>query len=235
MDEIRSLINNSSFLSPGDKDFLITKLEKMSPVDKLQLKHSLSIGQAPRLLDTLQKMRSKFMATESPKTPDIITKIVQTVFKPTPPKIISASILNQPHLIGSQAPTAPPIGRIPTLNRLSEFSQLEQLNQLSTVHINSNNGENADQIIRQFFDKLDNLFDKINSLITRRNVFMLFLESPLFGAYMNTGLTALRHPELQPSSIILNTLYQIDAKHMNNKQFNQAASISSYVRTLCGL
>jgi len=235
MDEIRNLINQSNFLSIGDKDFLLDQITKMSPVDKLQLKHSLSIGQAPRLLETLQKMRAKFMASENPKAPGLIDKIVQTVFKPATPRVISSSILNQTQLIGQTPPQAPTLGRIPTLNRLNEFTLLEQLNQLSVAHIISNTSENADQVIHQFFEKLDQLFNKVNSLITRRGLFMLFLESPMFGSYMNTGLTALRHPELQPTSIILNTLYQIDGKHLNNKQFSQAASISNYIRTLCGL
>lgn len=64
---------------------------------------------------------------------------------------------------------------------------------------------------------------------------MNFLQSPLFSGYLNTGLTALRHPELEPSKIILNLLYQIDSNYLNNKQFVQAATVSNHLRGLCGL
>ena len=63
-----------------------------------------------------------------------------------------------------------------------------------------------------FNNKIEILFESIPSITERRSYLIQYLSSPLFRIYLKTGTTALNHPELQPSSIVLNTLYQIDSQ-----------------------
>jgi hypothetical protein len=235
MDELQVLIERSDSLHSGDKDFLLSKLNSMSPIDKLKLKHSLQSGQTPAILQSLQLMRAKFIESEKPKDPDLITRVVQTVFKPTPPKAVATSFLNQTQVLGSPIPKPPTVNPNLKLNSLNSFNSLEQLRIISPFHIAFQLEQNPDLIIREFYERSEDLFDKIDDIYSRRCYFMLFISSPLFGAYINTGLTALRHPELQPSNIILNTLFQIDNKHLNSKQFKYAAMIANHLTTLCGI
>ena len=232
---LQALIQNTPFLTPSDKSFLMEKAPLMSPLDKLKLRQSLDTGVAPAILQQLQLVRAKFFDQEIPKQPDAISKVINAVIPPKPKKVISYSILSQNQLLGGPTPQAVTADNVPLINNLSEFSHPAQLSQLHPNHINFNLNDNSEQIIQQFFKKLDSLFGKIPSLNVRRCYFMNFLQSPLFGGYLNTGLTALRHPELEPSKIILNLLYQIDSNYLNNKQFTQTASISNHVRNLCGL
>lgn len=233
--ELIEVINQSSFLSPGDKSYLVSQLDKLSPVDKLKLKHSLLSGLEPNILHNLQQLRQKFMQSEAPKEKGVFDKVVQAIFKPPSPQIASNSFLNQPNILGGPVPEPVKTTQIASLLKVSELKNLDQLRILAPVHVNFTFNENPDLQLQIFFEKSSELFDRIHSIPERRNHFLSFLSSPLAGAYFNTGLTALRHPELQPSSIVLNTLYQIDNKYLNNKQFRAAASISNHLRSLCGL
>ena len=192
-------------------------------------------GVAPAILQQLQLTRAKFYDQEIPKQPDAITKVINAVIPPKPKKVISFSILGQAQLLGGPTPQAVTTDKVPVIQGLADFTHPAQLSQLQPSHVTFNINDNTDQIIQTFIKKLDNVFEKIPSLNVRRCYFMNFLQSPLFGGYLNTGLTALRHPELEPPKIILNLLYQIDPNYLNNKQFVQAATISNHIRGLCGL
>jgi len=235
MDQILTeLIFNSNFLAVGDKDFLVSRLGMMSPIEKLKLKHNLQSGQIPEVLQLLQVIRAKFFESEKVKEPDILTKVVQKIFKPEKPKPVSTSLLAQPNLLGSSA-VQPIIRRnAQSFRSLSEFNSLEQLFLLSGEHFVLGM-PNWEQVFHAFLDRLDQLFGQISTVQNQRSYFMAFLQSPLFGNYINTGLTALRHPELEPTSIILNTLYQIDNKNLNKEQFKFAATLCNHLRSLCSL
>lgn len=233
--QLQALIQNTPHLSAGDKSFLLEKIVMMSPLDKLKLRQSIETGVAPSILQQLQLTRAKFFDQEIPKPIDAITKVINSVMPPKPKKVISFSVLSQPNLLGGPVPQAVTTDKVSTIQNLSQFNNPAQLSQLHPSHISFNINDNADQTIQSFLNQLDNVFEKIPSLNIRRCYFMNYLQSPLFSGYLNTGLTALRHPELEPAKIILNLLYQIDPNYLNTNQFVQAAKISNHLRGLCGI
>jgi hypothetical protein len=143
--------------------------------------------------------------------------------------------LTQPNILGGQPPQAIRGENIRPLQRLEEFYHPGQLSMLSTNHINFGLNTNTEQIIQNFLASLTDVFSRIDNVNLRRSYFMNFIESSLFVSYINTTLTAFRHPELQPPKIILNLLYQINQQYLNNKQFQVAAVISNHLRNLCGV
>lgn len=230
------LIQGSAFLSQGDKSFLIEKVAQMNPLEKLKLQQSLAHGQAPNILQSLQVLRAKFFESERPKEPDLLTKVASAILPKQPRKVLNTSILTNSNLLGGPVPQAvKPTQPIPQLHKLSDFVAPEQLSMLQSRHVTFDLHDNVDHIMQDFLRRLDAIFHKIENVQVRRNYFMNFLQSQLYASYMNTGLTALRHPELEPAKIILNLLYQINPNYLNNKQFHQAALISSHLRSLCAL
>jgi hypothetical protein len=234
-EQLIDLIHKTQFLSVGDKDFLLEKISEMSSLEKLKLQTQLQHGEAPPILQSLQILRSRFFETEKPKQPDIITKAIQKIFPQPKPRPISISILAQEQILGS--PVAQPIitGKALILKSLAEFSSLEQLIQLNPQHVTFDLNNNIEQNIHIFLMNLDSLFAKVDNIIVRRNFYMNYIQSPLFMAYLHTGLTVFRHPELEPRKIALNLLYQINTNYLNNQQFRQAAIISSHLRRLAVL
>ncbi len=233
--QLQTLIQNTPHLSLGDKSFLVEKIHMMSPLDKLKLRQSIETGVAPAILQQLQLTRAKFFDQEIPKPPDAITKVINSVIPPKPKKVISFSVLSQPNLLGGPVPQAVTTDKVAVIQNLSQFNHPAQLSQLHPNHVTFSINDNADQLIQNFLNQLDSVFEKIPSLNVRRCYFMNYLQSPLFSSYLNTGLTALRHPELEPAKIIFNLLYQIDPNYLNTKQFTQAATISNHLRGLCGI
>jgi hypothetical protein len=236
------LIQQSNIINDGDKNYLLSQLDKLLPIEKLKLQHSLNTGHEPSILTSLRDMRNRFLAEESANNPsqnnakDPFSKIVNNLFKQPTPKPVSHSFLNQAHLLGSRVPKPIPINQpIVQLIKLSEIQNLNQLKLLSPMHVNFSLNENIDLELKDFFINSTELFEQIDSIDIRRDYILYFFSSALFEAYIDTGLTALRHQELQPASIILNTLYQIDNKYLNNKQFRATVSICNHLRTLCGI
>ena len=227
-------IQSATFLSHSDKDFLVSRLAQMSPIEKLKLKHRIASGQVPEVLQILQQTRAQFFASEKPKEPDLVTRIAQTIFKPEKPKPVSTSILVSPHFLGTNPPQPIIQKSAPNFRTLADFQYLEQLFLLNNNHLALETA-NWEQLFNNFLNKLETLFEKCGNVSIQRNYFMTFLQSPLFGNYINTGLTALRHPELQPTTIILNILYQIDNKNLNGNQFKFAALLCNHLRSLCSL
>lgn len=234
--DLKELIQQSTFLQTGDKDYLFSKLSSLTPLEKLRLKTSLLGNRPPSILNQLQQVRAKFMATEAPRKPDPITQAFQTVFKPTPPKPIAISILGQPQLLGEQIVPRMINPRIQALNSIAEIVSLEQLAILTPRHVSFEIDQNPEILLQEFNNKIETLFEPIASITERRSYLVQYLSSPLFRIYLKTGTTALNHPELQPSNIVLNTLYQIDSQlYLNRKQFTSAAIVNSYLRQICGL
>jgi hypothetical protein len=228
-------INQTPFLNPGDKSFLMEKVPQLSPLEKLRLRQSLGAGMAPPVLQQLQIMRARFYQEEAPKKPDPITQVLNNILPPKPKRILSQSILTQPALLGAPAPQAIRDDSIGQLKTLNDYYHPAQLNQLRSQHITFGINDNADQIMHSFLTKLTQTLEKTDNINVRRGYFMSFLQSSLFSSYLNTGLTALRHPELEPPKIILNLLYQINNNYLNNKQFQHAAKVCGHLRSLCGI
>jgi hypothetical protein len=92
---------------------------------------------------------------------------------------------------------------------------------------------NTDQVVQRFLEYLSEMFDSIGNNAVRRAYYMNFLESPLFSAYMSSAITALKRDELQPRSIALNLLNQVNNQFLNLKQFTHAAMISNHLEESC--
>lgn len=235
MEELAKLIENSNYLQPSDKEYLKSKLPAMGPVDKLKLKYSLSYGQEPVIIKSLNEMRAKFKATETVSKPNPVSKLIQSVFKPAPPKIVSIRVLDQIQYLGATTQPIQLPNQLPALSDLINIQNLEQLVLVSPRHLDSFMMTDSTPHLLQFRSKLEKMFDPINDFGIRRGYVTLFMSSPLAKAYIQTGLTALAHPELEPNSVILNTLYQIDSQYLNMRQFETTATISSYLRNITGL
>jgi hypothetical protein len=229
-----SLVLSTPFLSPGDKSFIQENLPNMTALEKLKLKQSLLTWQAPAILEQLQIIRAKFYEKEIPKKPDPITQVVHNIFPPKPKKVLSVSVMNQPGYLGAPIPQ-PARDQAPPMYTLTEYNHPAQLATLHSQLISFNLNDNSEQIMQNFLQSLSASFDKIDNIQVRRGYFMSYMRSPLFSAYLNTGMTALRHPELEPAKIILNLLYQIDSKYLNNKQFKYVAMITNHLRNLCAV
>lgn len=234
-EHLQQLINQTPFLNQGDKSFLLEKIVQMSPLEKLKLQGSLVSGHAPAILQSLQVTRAKFFQKETPKKPDIITKISNAILGTKPKTIVSKSILTQPQVLGGAAPQSIRGEKVRELLTLEDFYHPAQLSQLTSKHVTFGINANTEQIIQKFLDVVHDTFESIDNINLKRAYFMNFVESPLFVSYINTALTALRHPELQPAKIILNLLYQINTNYLNNKQFQFAAIISNHLRNVCGI
>lgn len=234
-DQLLSLVNQTQFLSPGDKSFLLERLGQMNALEKLRLRGALLGGHAPDILQSLQLMRAKFFAKELPKKPDLLSRISNAFSGKKENQILAHSILTQATILGGNPPQAVRGENLPILQDLSQFSQPGQLSMLNSSHVTLGLNTNTEQIIQNYLEKLTTIFNQLDNINLKRSYFMNFVESPLFVSYINTALTALRHPELQPPKIILNLLFQINPQYLNNKQFQFAAVISNHLRNLCGI
>ncbi len=234
--ELIQIINSSPFLNTSDKSYLVDKMSVLSPLDKLKLRSSLLSNQPPEILQNLQLIRTKFFESEKPKKEDFLTKISHVFTGNKPKPIVAKSILTQPTILGSNLPKSIKDDNINKIfNTLDEFYHPIQLSLLDQKHINFQLNENSEQIIQKFLNKLDKLFSSVDDVSLKRAYFMNFVESKLFAKYINTALTALRHPELQPAKIILNLLFQINPNYLNTKQFQIASLISNHCRNLAGI
>ncbi|GAB4145306.1 MAG: hypothetical protein OHK0017_04750 [Patescibacteria group bacterium] len=234
---LEKLIAEAPHIPDMDKSFLLAKLPEMKPLDKLQLEQSLLSGMIPESLAQIARLRQKFMATENKPKGDVITKIVETILPQQPKVPASQSILIKPHLSGMEPVQAVVPNPAPAMIRnLTEFATLDQLAVLNPAHVTFAVNDPVEQIMENFFEKVVKLFETVPEPKKKRAYLMTFMQSMLFNIYLNTGITALRHPELQPRSIALNQMSQIDnRKYLNKKQFQYTAQITSYLRSICGL
>ncbi len=237
---ILTLIRNSNLL-PNEKQYLIDRVKSMDMLQLLKLKKSLQLGQYPEALQGFQALKQNFLEIESKgleeekkgflkQISDLVTGVKSTR------KILSHSILTQPAILGGPVPQYIEDPTVRPLVNLGDFYHPVQLGHLDISHITFGvNAQNKNQIFSDFFQKLDTIFSKVPDLNIRRRYFMCYLQSPLFTNYLNTGLTVLRHPELQPPQAALNLLSQINPSYLNREQFNNAAFLTAYIRNLCGL
>ncbi len=231
---IIDLVQSASFLYPNEKEFLVSHMETLSPLERLKIQKDIQAGKKPLALHQLEILQQQFRKKETPQKPDLITKIVQAVVPVKPKKVLSNSILSNITYLGSNPPHATNLPPTP-FQSLDQFTNLNQISSLNPTHITFELNENGEQKLHQFFDKLDTIIGDIHDIFQKRSLFMNFIQSPLYLAYMDTGLTALRHPEITPSNIILNRLQQIDPKYLNSKQFQLASRVSAHFRVIVGI
>ena len=231
---LQDIIKNSPIISDSEKRILLQELNKYTPMEKLKLRKDLLQNIVPIEIVKLRQTKDQFEKIENPGEPDILTKISNKFSPPKKKPLLSTTVLQKTHIIGSSEPKANQQPRV-NLAGLDKLTKLEELNSLTINHISFNINDNSQQIIQNFLNQLTNLFNKIENIDQKRSYLMDFLQSPLFLAYLNTGITALRHPEIQPSRVILNSLNHINTKYLNNKQFQVAAKISGHIRSLVAL
>lgn len=238
--DIQTLIQNSQ-LKPNEKAYLNDRIKGMDMLEILKLRRSLLAREYPEALKGFQLMKQSFVNLENNKFEEEkkgFLKQVADLVSGTKnnKKVLSNSILVQPGLLGGPIPQAIEDPQVKPLIKLTDFYHPAQLGQIDLVHITFNNSsQNKDQVFSNFFSKLDEIFNKVPDIHTRRGYFMNYLQSPLFTNYLNTGLTALRHPELQPPKAVLNLLSQMNNTYLNRDQFKNAATLTAYIRNLCAL
>ena len=230
-----SLIRNAPYLMEPEKQYLVEKIPIMGPLDKLKTKKSLTENTTPDLIVEFRPTREEFLKSEKPKEakPNALqAKILGQ--KPKPKQIVAFSILGQPHYLGSPSPRPQPVRPIPS-TKLEEIVELFHLGSLTPDHVSFTINENGEQAIRAFLQRIETKMSTLPDMYQKRNVLALFLSSPLFKLYLNTGITALKHPEIKPKSTILNTMQKIDRRFLNRNQFEYAAMLSSGLRSMAGL
>jgi hypothetical protein len=76
--------------------------------------------------------------------------------------------------------------------------------------------------------------ENIPSLFAKKCILATYLQSPLYVGYVNTALTAFKHPEIEPRKVVLNLLHSANPSFLNNKQFEIASAITGHLRYSCG-
>lgn len=238
--DIVYLIQNSQ-LTDGEKNFLLDRIKDMDMLQILKLRRSLLTGEYPEALKSFQLMKQSFVEIEKKNFEEekkgFLKQLADMVSgTKNGKKILSNSILVQPGLLGGPVPQPIQDVQVRPLKTLADFYHPGQLGQIDLVHITFSGGaQNQGQVFGDFFRKLDEIFSKVSDINVRRGYFMNYLQSPLFTNYLNTGLTALRHTELQPPRAVLNLLSQMSSSYLNREQFKNAALLTAYIRNLCAL
>ena len=229
--KLEGIISEADFLSDSEKDFLKSKVSDLSPVDKLKVQAELQAKRRPSQLNELVIKRQDFIEQETPQADPIGDFIAKFIPKKnqTP---VSVSILSQGKILGSQPPRAVKT-EAPQIQNIQDITHPSQLQYITPQMLESNNAKQDDNhAIQNILDHIDNIILPVDVL--QRRVYLLdYLRSPLYTAYVNTGLAGMRHPELKPS--VLNTLYQINENYLPTKLFSTTAKFSSPIRQLCGL
>jgi len=205
----------------------------LSPLDQLKLRQAIVSNVHSAIAQQIQVMRVKFSAP-APKQ-NFMSQVASKIIPEKPKQLLHHSILADSNLLGGPTPKAIPTENISPLETLRTFSHPAQLKFLDNYHVNFGINDNADQVVQVFLDRLTDIFLQVKDVNARRNYLMNFLQSNLFKNYINTGLKALKHPELEPANVILNLLYQISPAYLNTRQFQYAAMISKHVRSICNL
>jgi hypothetical protein len=234
-EQILQLIDISTSINVEDKAYLRETLPRFTPLEKLKLKNTLASEENTAIISAVQLIKLKFPAQQKTATNNIFSRINQFINPQKPQKLVAMSILTQPNVIGGQMPTPIVSNTIVQFQTVAEFSDLLQINTLNPNHLLAGSSEQEDIMLQKFLAKLDQLFDKQNDINIKRGFFASYIQSPLFISYMNSGLTAMRHPELEPRQVVLNTLHSVNKNYLNNRTFEMASIITNHLRHVCGI
>lgn len=235
-EQLKAQILANSHLTDKEKTFLISSLPQLDKLETLKLTQNLASGNVPFLLKQVSWIKNQYQSEldkEKPST-DPISKIVRNIFPPKERKPVSFSLFSKPDRLGSK-PSVAITSPAPAITSLLEITDPAQLKYISPLMIDDIENTNFQQELIRFLKKCELLFQKIDSIETKRNYFLTYMKSPLFSSYISTGLTAMKHDELKPRKISLNLLYQIDSKYLNSKQFKIASQITSHLREIVSL
>jgi hypothetical protein len=224
-------IKSTAIFQPQEKEFLITRIAKCDHLDKFKLKRYLMINDEKTVRETYRIIRDKILREEKDqeytqanlnknnKAKLVLDKFAPRVVKDKDP--VSTSILSSIDYLGHEIPQPPQLRGQP-FKLLEHFSSLAQLSLLESSHVTFTLDDN----------RLTSLFDKLDNINEKRGYFRLFMRSSLFNSYLNTGITALRHTEIQPRKIALNLIYQTDPIYLNSNQFEYTSIISEHLKNL---
>lgn len=232
--QINTAIAASHILSRDDKNYLSQTVVKLNPLEKLKLKNTIGSEDSVALRSMVELIKIKFPLVIKQNT-GLFSKISQFINPPKPQKIVSPSILSNPNTLGGPVPSPVPIGNTQPLQSTELFFDLRQLGMLDQSHFVNGTEHQEDINLQTFLEKLDGMLEQIADTQTKRAFFASFVTSPLFNSYMNTGLTAIRHPEIEPREIILNTLHMTNNNYLNKRKFEIASIITNHLRHLCGI
>jgi hypothetical protein len=232
--EIIELTKGTGILNANDKTYLADILPRLTQLEKFKLKTALSSEQIKVILSNVQLLKIKY-PPEQKQPSGIMGKISQLIHPPKPQKLVAMSILSQPAVIGTVMPMPITSNKTETFKLIDNFSDLLQLNILSQNNLQIGSTDQEELSLQRFLNKLDELFEQINDINIKRSFFASYIQSPLFISYLNTGLTAMRHPEIEPREVILNTLHKVNQNYLNNKTFEMASIITNHLRHLSGI
>ncbi|MGL4759448.1 MAG: hypothetical protein ACRCXZ_08990 [Patescibacteria group bacterium] len=240
-DMLKEALTKTNILQEAEKQFILARLEKFDHLDKFKLKRFISINDEKNIRETYKLIRDKIIREEKEleylqqqkqkKGPSGILDKITTSTQNNLENPIAKSHLSDPKFLGHDI-TAPPEVRGQPFKNLEDFSSLDQLSLLDTSHVTFSLDDNAPLLMQKFKEKLADLFNDLENVHDRRGFFRLFMRSSLFNSYLNTGITALRHIEIQPRKIALNLIYQTDPIYLNINQFENVSEISKLLKQL---
>ena len=242
-DMLIEAIKSSSIFQDQEKEFIISRMKRFDHLDKFKLKRYLLVNDEKTVRETYRIIRDKLLREEKEKeflsqtTGNSNVNQAKVFFDKYGPKSdrpqspVSLSILSDVDFMGHEIPMAPQVRGQPFKN-LEFFSTLDQLCLLESNHVTFGMEDNVPIIIQKFLNKLTTLFDELEDIMIKRSYFRLFMRSALFNNYLNTGITALRHTEIQPRKIVLNLIYQTDPIYLNSNQFEYTSTISQHLKNL---
>lgn len=232
--QINKTISSNQNLTREDKNYLSQTLIKLNPLEKLKLKNTLDSDDSVSIRSMVELIKIKFPIVTKPNG-GFFGKISQFINPPKPQKIVSPSILSTPTTLGGPIPIPFPFSNVQPPQNTEQFYDLAQLAMLDQSHFMNGTEHQEDINLQKFLEKLDSMFDQISDTQTKRSYFASFVTSPLFNSYMNTGLTAIRHPEIEPREIILNTLHMTNNNYLDKRKFEIASIITNHLRHQCGI
>lgn len=234
--EIIELIEDTHVLNSEDKVFLNSILSKMSSLERFKLRLGLKSNESSAILSTVQLLKLRYPPEQKQANSGFLGTINKLINPPQPQKLVSPSIMSQPNVLGSTAIPQPVQSMyINEVDDIQNFSDLLQLSSISQEALNPGSEGQNEMIINNLLEKFDKLFDEVKDLKTKRSFFASFLQSPLFSSYINSGITAMSHSELQPREVVLNTLHGVSKVYLKNKTFEMTSIITNHLRHLSGI
>jgi hypothetical protein len=242
-DMLIEAIKSSVIFQDQEKEFIISRMARFDHLDKFKLKRYLLVNDEKTVRETYRIIRDKLLREEKEKeflsqtTGNSNVNQAKIFFDKYAPKSdrpqspVSTSLLSDIDFLGHEIPMAPQVRGQPFKN-IDYFTNLDQLCLLESNHVTFSMDDNVPIIVQKFLNKLTTLFEDIDDIMIRRSYFRLFMRSALFNNYLNTGITALRHTEIQPRKIVLNLIYQTDPIYLNANQFEYTATISHHLKNL---
>ncbi len=121
---------------------------------------------------------------------------------------------------------------IPALINVQDLEDARQILLLEPRHVSFGIQENPERNIYRFVQNLTKLIAKNHSITLKRSLLMSYLKSPLFYAYISTGIVGI-NVKYHHNKVALNKISEENNKYLNAKQFKYAAIITSEIRGLC--